>query len=370
MAKNLSHQYYNPQRVGSYSGAHGLLKGLKKRNKRVNDGEVREWLSQQDTYTLHKTPRRKFTRRKTIVSGPDQQWQMDLIDLSSLKKHNKGKTFVLTVIDVFSKVAYAVPLLNKTSAHVIKGLKSVFSKAPKNPRALQSDKGSEFTNSKVRSFLKDKGVRHFVSENDDIKCAVVERFNRTLKERLWRYFTKQETLHYLKVLPMLIGSYNRTPHRSIGMAPVEVNRENQETVWRRLYGPRSASELSQKQNRFKAGDRVRISQTRRQFKKGYLPSWTTEEFVVTRALQTTPPTYRLKDEAGEAISGSFYEAELQHVTAVRDKIYNIERVLDKKGDQLLVRWEGYPPSFDSWIQSKALVNKNKKKKKKHKKKST
>ena len=367
MEQILSNQYYNPHHVGSYSGAKGLIKGLKKKNKRVSTSEVKTWLSGQDTYTLHKTPQRRFVRRKTIVSGPDQQWQADLIDLSSLKKHNKGVNFVLTVIDVFSKVAYAVPLLNKTSKRVIEGFKAVFRKAKKTPRTLQTDKGSEFTNSKVRSFLKEKGVKYFVSENDDIKCAIVERFNRTLKERLWRYFTRRETLHYLKVLPMLIGSYNRTPHRSIGMAPVEVGRDNQETVWRRLYGPKSARELSPLKNQIKIGDRVRISETRRQFKKGYLPSWTKEEFMVTHVLQTSPLTYKLQDEAGEPISGTFYEKELQVVTTSRDKVYNIERVLDKRGDEILVRWEGYPPSFDSWIKSSELIDKRQKKKKKKKK---
>ena len=217
-----SRHYYDPKRVGSYSGAGGFVRGLKQKSKKsgkrsVNALEVKKWLRGQDAYSLHKTPRRRFKRRKTIVSGPNEQWQCDLIDFSGLKKHNKDMTFVLTVIDVFSKVAFAEPLKNKTSLSVIEGLKKVFKKAGRVPRKLQTDKGREFTNQKVQAYLKERGVGHFVSENDDIKCGIVERFNRTLKERVWRYFTHHETYHYLKALPSMVGAYNRSYHRSNGL---------------------------------------------------------------------------------------------------------------------------------------------------------
>ena len=354
----LSDNYYNARVPGSYGGACGLTKRLKNR---VSAGEVREWLSGEDAYTLHRPVRRRFERRKTIVSGIGQQWQCDLLDLSRLKKHNGGMTFVLTCIDVFSKVAYASPLKNKTSSCVIGGLKAAFKKCGKLPRKLQTDKGKEFLNKPVQDFLKKVGVHHFVSENDDVKCAVVERWNRTLKEKIWRYFTRHKTLRYVSVLPAMVSSYNGSHHRSIGMAPNRVNLENQEIVWLRLYAPKTR----RKEKSLKAGDCVRISKSRRAFKKGYLPGWSTEIFKVTEVLRTTPLTYRLKDERGEEIAGSFYGAELQVVKAPpADKVYEIERVLERRGDKVLVRWSGYPPTFDSWIKSSALEKTSEQKKKK------
>ena len=306
--RRLTNVYYNPRVSGSYAGARGLKRRLKGQ---VSGDDVTEWLRGQEPYTLHKTPRRRFKRRKTIVAGINEQWQCDLIDLSRLKKHNRGKTFVLTSIDVFSKVADAVPLANKTSSEMIRGLKILFKRAQKVPRTLQTDKGREFLNGPVQAYLKKVGVHHFVTENDDIKAAVVERFNRTLKERLWRYFTRHKTLHYLKVLPMLVSSYNRSFHRSIGMAPADVTWENQEKVWHRLY--EKDTKRKTPKAKLKVGDKVRLSHTRRTFKKGYLPAWTKEIFVVTSVLKTQPVTYKLVDSTGEALLGSFYDQELQRV---------------------------------------------------------
>lgn len=352
LGKWLSLRYYNPRLSGSYSGA----RALHRRVKPTSYSQVTKWLKSQDAYTLHKTARRRFLRRKTIVSGMNEQWQCDLIDLSRLKPHNRGMTFVLTAIDVFSKVGYAFPLKNKTSTNVIKALTLAFKKSPRGPpRTLQTDKGSEFTNRNVQAFLRKRGVKHFVSENDEIKCAIVERWNRTMKERLWRYFTKHNTRHYLRVLPELVNAYNNSYHRSIGMAPVDVNVDNQEQVWQRLYGDLSCGSKANggrgknRKRTLKVGDVVRISKSRRQFKKGYLPSWTTETFKVSQVLKTTPVTYRLVDENEESIIGSFYAEELQQITQPADKLYKIEKVLKRRGNRVLVRWEGYPPSFDSWI---------------------
>ena len=179
---------------------------------RVPAGKVKDCLEGQDAYTLHRPVRCRFTRRKTIVSKLGEQWQCDLLDLSSLEKHNGGMKFVLTCIDVFSKVGYAYPLKNKSSTWVIKGLKAAFKKAGRVPRKLQTDKGREFLNKPVSELLKEAGVKHFTSENEDIKCAVVERWNRTLKERLWSYFTKHMTLRYVSVLPTLVSGCNRSYH--------------------------------------------------------------------------------------------------------------------------------------------------------------
>ena len=230
-AVELNAHYYNPKNEGSYSGLSGLKRGLKGR---ISSKKLKNWLSGEDAYTLHVPVRRKFRRRKTIVSGIGEQWQGDLVDVSSLKKYNRGNTFILTVVDCFSRVAYAVPLKNKTSKSVISGLKSVIKKAGGVVRRFQSDKGIEFGNRGVQDFLSSQGIEHFTTENDDVKGSIVERFNCTLKEKLWRYFTQHKTLKYVSVLPDILASYNKTYHRSIGMAPLEVNLENQETVWKRL----------------------------------------------------------------------------------------------------------------------------------------
>ena len=139
------------------------------------------------------------------------------------------------------------------------------------------------------------------------------------------------------------------------MAPNQVNSENQETVWDNLYkhGPK------QRKTILNLGDRVRISKLRRQFDKGYLPSWTTEMFTISRIRHDTEPlVYILKDDSGEELEGTFYIEELQKVS---DKtIYRISEIIKTRGrgsyEEYLVRWLGYPPSFDSWISKSAFVS--------------
>ena len=307
---------------------------------------------------MHKPVRRKFLRRRTIVGGIDHQWQADLIDVRTLKKDNDGYVFLLTCIDVLSKYAWVVPLKDKSGTSLVKAFQQIFAEGRK-PLKLQTDKGTEFKNRLVQKLLRDLNIDFFTTENDDIKAAVVERFNRTLKERLWRYFTKTNSTRYLDVLPDLVNAYNNSFHRSIQRAPAEVNTKNQEDVWYQLYGGGRGGGGKQKPSKLKAGDRVRISKTRRVFKKGYLPSWTRELFTVHTINNTYPVTYTIKDDHGEVLKGTFYEQELQKVGA-KDE-YQIEAVLDqrvnKKGQrEYLVKWLGYDPSFNQWIPQQALVS--------------
>ena len=345
----LERAYYTPQIPGSFGGVEALKRATKSKR-----SAIREWLSYQDTYTLHKPVRRKFTRRRVIVGGIDHQWQADLIDVQRLKKDNDGITYLLTVIDVLSKHAWVVPLKNKTGSELTRAFESILDQGRK-PLKLQTDKGTEFLNQTFRKYLKARGVDFFVTQNEDIKASVVERFNRTLKEKLWRYFTRKNTQRFVEVLPSLVRAYNRSFHRSIQRAPLDVTSENQEEVWQTLYGRPPAATTRPK---LRIGDRVRISKARKTFKKGYLASWTEELFTVSGIRKTTPPTYVLKDDRGEELEGSFYEREIQKVG--NKEIYRVEAILEQRtrrgGDEYLVKWYGYPSSFNSWIPRKALTS--------------
>ena len=74
------------------------------------------------------------------------------------------------------------------------------------------------------------------------------------------------------------------------------------------------------------GDTV-ISKVRGVFDKKYEQSFTDEVFTITHCLLRSPPAYRLKDFDGEIIEGSFYEAELQKVKEIKDKLYHVEEIL-------------------------------------------
>ena len=182
----LQREYYDINRISSYGGIGRLTKSTKSKPEKI-----KSWLESQDTYTLHKPVRYKFPRRKVIVSGPHQQWQADLVDVTNLSSENDGFKFLLTVIDVFSKKAWVIPLKDKKGSTILKAFKSIPEQPPRN---LHTDKGTEFINKYLKTWLEKHQVNFFHTENEDIKASIVERFNRTLKTKMWRYFTKNDTV--------------------------------------------------------------------------------------------------------------------------------------------------------------------------------
>ena len=280
-----------------------------------------------------------------VVYGIDHQWQADLVDLGKLASYSKGFEYLLTCIDVLSKYAWVVPLKDKTGKSLKEAFQVIF-KTGRQPIRLQTDRGTEFTNRVFQKFLKENDVHFITMYNDETKASIVERFNRTLKTKMWKYFTHRETLTYMDVLPDMVESYNRTVHRSIGRPSAEVTWSNQTTVAKRLYGRKG----SRKSCKFVPGDRVRLSKAKRTFKKGYLPNWTEELFTIVRCIETSPSVYVVKDDHGEILEGTFYAEELQKVNKT-DDVYKIETILKKRKKgrrvQYLVISLGYPDTFNS-----------------------
>lgn len=342
--KLLKEKYYNPSQVGSLGGIQSLQRATG-----LPEKKVISWLQDQDVYTLHKPARRKFEREKIRVQTIDHQWEADLVELKGLSKANKDFTYILTVIDVLSKFAWVIPLKNKQGSSIVNAFENIFKNSKRRPIQIRTDKGGEFVNTIFQNFLKKEKI-HFFTSNNETKAAVVERFNRTLKERMWKYFTLKNTRRYIDVLPQLVDSYNNSWHRSIKRKPIEVNEFNAHEVWNTLYGKNLVKPVSFK---FKINDTVRISKLKGVFEKGYTPNWSTEIFRITKRLKG--PKYKLCDLQGDPITGTFLEPELQKVPFSENKTYQIEKVLKRRGKgaqaEAFVKWVGYPNKFNSWVRS-------------------
>ena len=151
------------------------------------------------------------------------------------------------------KVCQGSSSKNKSGQSITEAFKSILNEEI--PLMLQSDKGTEYKNVQFQSLLKECDIRFDTSENDDIKAAIVERFNRTLKSRIYRYFTHSKSFRYVDVLQDLVYSYNHTHHSSIGMDPAMVSLKNEQRVRRKLF-----HFLPEKSKwNFKIGQQVRIS---------------------------------------------------------------------------------------------------------------
>jgi len=300
----IKRQYVNPKVKSSFTGLNNVLE---QNRHKYSKKQIQTILASIPAYTLHKSARKNYPRRRVFIPGIRKQFIIDLIDVSKYKKYNRGVTFLLSAIDGFSKLAHVVPIKNKSGESVVKALQNVF-KVLGTPQTIQSDRGIEFLNQKVKKLLQGLNITHF-STGSDLKAPVIERLNKTVMMKVSRYMTHKNTKRFVNVLLQLVANYNSSYHRSIRMKPNQVNKDNKTEVYLNLYGGQRKGAKA----RFSVGQTVLISKNKMIFEKGYAQSWSKEKFRIKSVHLTTPPTYTLEDMNKEEIFGIFYNEELQSI---------------------------------------------------------
>ena len=285
MDEKVIQKYTDPSNPGAFSG----LSGFKKNNKNLKN--VKNTLLSIPSYTLHKPIRKIYKTNRVVVYSIDEQWQVDLVDVTNISSSNNNYKFIMTVIDSFSKYAWAIPLVNKSSSNTKAAFQKIFDISNRIPKIIYSDAGNEFKG-ECLSFLKSKGIKIYISQSK-YKASIVERFNRTLKEKMYRYFTLQKDnkelvgfhkKRFLNILPQLVENYNNSYHRSIKMKPTQVSSKNEAQVFNNLY-----SNIEDIKFKFKVGDYVRHVKLKGKFEKGYTPSWSEKIFIIKKVAVNFPP---------------------------------------------------------------------------------
>jgi hypothetical protein len=349
--------YYDQKNPASFSSSLRLYKAAKEINPNITHSIVKDWLSGEFTYTLHKPLRKKFLRNPIIVEDIDQQWEADLVDMQEFQSQNDNYKYILTVIDVLSKYAWVVPIKDKSAKSIVEAFKIIL-QGNRKPFFIRTDQGKEFVNQNFKRFIKPKDIHHFTSKNTDIKCAIVERFNRTLKGRMFKYFTSKGTRRYIDILQDLVDAYNSSYHRSIKMRPIDAN--DSKVLFKNLYGVSTVEELYDKRNNDKdleEADIVRKKYKVGVFDKSFYPNWTDQTFEIdAKADAPVKPLYKIKDEHQNVIDQRFYPEEVQKI---KENLYRVEKVIRKRKyrgkTQCLVKWLNYPDSYNSWIDESELL---------------
>ena len=342
----------------SYSSINNVLSEARKKNRSITRAEVRAVLEENPTYSKHKPRRLRFPHLKTIPAGFMTDVQVDLADMQKIASDNDNFKYILVGVDVLSRRLFAAPTKSKASNHMIAAFKKLFKQMPTMPWRIFSDKGVEFQAHELKSFYKQNNIDKLVAQNPDVKAGVAERFIRTLKARLYKYFSQNKTERWLDALPRIVDSINNTKSRATGMKPNDINFNNAHDVWERLYGEAmSAGHQKPKYPKYKKNDSVRIAKQKKYFEKSYLPNYTEEVFTIDKVKRGKPQTYELKDDAGEDITGLFYNEELSKTRRQKDKKLRIENVIrerKRRGQkEYLVKLRGEEKEI--WVNEKDLL---------------
>lgn len=270
-----------------------------------------------------------------MTKGINYLWQADLLVFTNIAAQNDGYKYICCVIDTFSKKLWTFPLKNKTGSALIKALSRHL--LMNRPSKLQVDQGTEFLNSKFSRMMDAYGINLYNTYSKE-KAAIVERVQRTLRNRLGKIWEQNRNKRWIDVLPQITESYNNSFHRSIGMKPNDVTLENSRLVMSRLFPKPTPSDRNYtkylrkraRQNRraakykknIKVGDLVRVLAPRPHFRKETDISYTDATFRVRYIrdpkldygnYDNEPVTFLLEDLHGSPILGTYYYNELQKV---------------------------------------------------------
>ena len=298
MIKAINKLPYNQQQYGTF-----LVKNIIRSKRKLGLGveNHNKILSEE----LHKSKRKNYPRRRIIVNHIDEIFAADLVEMQKFSKLNKGYRYLLTCIDIFSKFSWVIPLKDKRGITIKNALEKIFNE--RKPKFLWTDKGKEFYNKQVQDLLNENNIKLYSTNNSEIKSAVIERFNRTFKNMMYKKFTENNNTIFYNILNELVNNYNNKYHSTIKMTPIEGSKKINEKKIKNIYN----FEKTKKPGKFKIGDRVRISLEKNIFEKGYETNWSQEIFVIYDIKYSNVPYYYLKDLNNEKLQGTFYEQELQ-----------------------------------------------------------
>ena len=156
---------------------------------------------------LHKPIIRKFNNRKVYTQFKDNIWGVDLADMQSLSRKNKGIKYLLRAIDLYSKYAFVIPLKDKKGISVVNAFNKIIKQFNRKPNKIWVDQGGEFYNNVFEKWLSDNIINMYSTYNEG-KSVVAERFIRTLKNKLYKHMTATGKNVYYNVLDDVVNKYN------------------------------------------------------------------------------------------------------------------------------------------------------------------
>jgi len=350
--------YFTPEKPGSFSGIHSLLREANKLllsmgKPRVPYRSVVHFLKSEPTYTLHKEVKnQKFVTNPVKIGAVFHSCECDLLEYADLVEFSSERyKYVLTVIDVRSRYVWYKFQRTKTSSETAKAFASVLVDIEPNKwEVCRTDAGNEFMGREFQQLCKDRGIKHFRQLSGQHKTPIVDRFHRTLGERVMKAMHHKNSRDFVSIVPQIVESYNNSQHSRLD------KKTPRQVMEMRLGAQPMTPVLDGKEKAVvKVGDHVRLLDIKDRMTHSYKGRYTKEVFIVDRVKEKPGfrTQYYLKSLSGEPILGGVYKEELQSINYTPSELSTIEKVLRKKRIkgklQYFVKWEGYDKSHNSWV---------------------
>lgn len=259
-----------------FPGVNKLWELAKKEKLRVKFKDVKKFISSQRVSQLYK-PKPKLKYLPIVTATPDTDFQMDLLDMQNFYHSNSHYRYILLVVDIFSRKAYAEPLKKKTPEEVLRGLKKIF-EVSGIPSIMASDNGTEYKGVVSKYFKENKIVHRENEVGDHQVLGVIDRLARTIKNKIYQNFTAEDNTKWLQPLKDIISTYNDTPHSRLdNMTPNEAHKFSSDT---RTIHYEKVKEALDRREFFQKGDHVRVLLKKKSFQRGFERKWTLQTYKV------------------------------------------------------------------------------------------
>ena len=291
----LSQYYFDVNNPGSFLGAVKLHNILNTKYPGIFTIHfIQKWLDNQDSYAVQKQVIRKHKSPNVQVAGLNDQADVYLMSVENISKYNDEVRYLLIVIHILSRFLLVRAIKNKKSQTVISAFKDIFS--IRKFTKIRTDKGSEFVNHEVKSFMKKQGIYLFNTQSIS-KANYAERVIRTLRSMMFRMLRQNRNYRYIDHLQNIANNYNNSPHRSLnGLTPSSITNKNAVQVWSMLYLKPKKFPNNKPHFKFKVGDLVRLSYTKHPFRRAYQQQYTTEVFrIKSRIYKQNIAYYKIID---------------------------------------------------------------------------
>ena len=316
----LAHLYHVKKNFG---GSKQLYDKAKIQHPKITLKFVTKWLSDQASYQINQEAP-KTTEFLPIYSDIPNNFQMDLTFFPKYKDENNNNWVLFTAINVNTRYAYAYYSKDKTKETILDMLKKMHSKTDIN--AITCDFGSEFNNTVFKDYCEKHNIIIYFVLSETHKLGLINRFHRTLKDKLKYHFADDGSLNWVDVIDKIIYNYNHDVNRGVGYAPAKItvaiendiinNKKDETEIMRGKIMPE-----------FLVGDKVRIERKKDLFDDKLLSRFNDTVYNVVKVYNNSLDV--IDPKTGEELKPKKVQCKKVNNVVVHDVIKNTESINDK-----------------------------------------